>query len=85
MKDEERRLTTLQLLIQLLPADNCRLLRHLLALLTAVCRHPDTQMDAHSLAILFTVTIIVPRKVGSQRWDCFLLTGVTRILLMPKN
>jgi hypothetical protein len=63
MKDEARKLSSLQLLVQLLPANNFTLLQQLLSLLAAVDREPDNLMTAHSLAIVFTIHIIIPKKV----------------------
>ncbi len=61
---EAKQLKTVQLLFQLLPRDNYRLLEQVLSLLHDVSRKEESKMTADTLGTLFAPCILVPRKVG---------------------
>ena len=60
---EARQLKTVQLLFQLLPRENFRLLEQVLTLLNNVSQKEESKMTAETLGTLFAPCILAPRKV----------------------
>ncbi len=63
---ESKQLQTVQLLFQLLPADNFYLLRCLLNLLHRVAMEESNLMTCETLGTLFAPHILVPRKMAAN-------------------
>jgi hypothetical protein len=61
-----KRLQTVQLLLQLLPAENLQLLNQLLNLLVNVTHEEANKMNIEALATLFAPHILVPRKMTAS-------------------
>ncbi|CAD5112227.1 DgyrCDS1457 [Dimorphilus gyrociliatus] len=60
---EEKQVSTLQLLLQLLPKPNSQLLNYVLQLLHLVASNADNKMTADNLGTMFAPHILVPRKL----------------------
>lgn len=64
MKNEDKKIQTLQLLIRLLPDENFRLLKSLLFLLHSAARSAGNLMTAESLGTIFAPHLLVPKRVA---------------------
>lgn len=60
---KEKQLKALQLLMLLLPRENAVLLESLLDLLHKVASVPENKMSAASLGVVFSPSLLCPRKV----------------------
>lgn len=63
MKNEDKKIQTLQLLIRLLPDENFHLLRSLLSLLHSAAHSAGNLMTAESLGTIFAPHLLVPKRV----------------------
>lgn len=94
--DEEKIMTSLQLLILLLPQENRIILESLVLLLHKASKHEaHNKMTSDTLATLFTPHLICPRKLSPEvlhqtaatmtRMISFMITNAPTIFLVPEK
>ena len=69
---KEKQVKSLQLLMLLVPRENAVLLESLFDLLHRAANVPENKMSATSLGVVFSPSILCPRKVCNDFYfDCF--------------
>ena len=79
MSDERKRRETVQLLLQLLPRENERLLELLVELLAAVAACRSNLMTAEALGTVLAPCVLVPRRMSAPELQA-VTSDVTRVV-----